>query len=108
MFILKMSQKGAITFPSTSTIMRARIILLLVSILVTPFLAQAAQPARTQLAPLRPDQSGVHTCGFLSLRDQEGSWDYVRLYPANYVRDAATKAGHQGFAANRPTGRGGV
>ena len=40
--------------PRRSTIMHARIILPLVSLLVTPFLAQAAQSARTQPVPWHP------------------------------------------------------
>jgi hypothetical protein len=48
----------------------------------------------------------MHTGGFCSQRDEEGPWDNVRLYPADYVRNATTDAGHQGLAANRPAGCG--
>ena len=30
------------------------------------------------------------------------------MYSADYVRDAATEAGHEGLAADRPAGRGGM
>jgi hypothetical protein len=84
---------------------------LLVSLLVTPLLTQSAQSAPTQpvaVAPLRPDHGGMHAGGFCSQRDEEGSWDNVRLYPADYVRNATTDAAHQGLAANRSANRGGV
>jgi hypothetical protein len=60
------------------------------------------------LASVRPDQSGMHTCGFCSQRRQHGCWDSVGLYPADYGRDATTEAGQQAFAATRPSGRGGM
>jgi hypothetical protein len=50
----------------------------------------------------------MHTGRFRSQRRQKGPWHGVRLHPADYDRDAATQGGHQGFAANRPAGRGGV
>ena len=52
MFILRMSQKAALTFPWRSTIMHART--LLVSLLITPLLAQAAQSASTHPVPWHP------------------------------------------------------
>jgi hypothetical protein len=48
MFILKMGQEGALTFPWRRTIMHATTTPLLVSLLVTPLLAQSAQSAPTQ------------------------------------------------------------
>jgi hypothetical protein len=48
----------------------------------------------------------MYTGGFCSRRRQDGSWDGSGLYSADYVRDAATDAGHEGLAANRPPGRG--
>ena len=60
------------------------------------------------LAPLRPNQSGMHTCGFCSQRRQDGCWDRVGLYPADYGWDATTEAGQPAFAATRPAGRGGM
>src|SRR5215470_6916577 len=50
----------------------------------------------------------MYTGGFCSLRRQDGFWDGSGLYSADYVRDAATEAGHQGLAADRPAGRGGM
>jgi hypothetical protein len=47
----------------------------------------------------------MYTGGFCSRRRQDGSWDGSGLYSADY-RDAATDAGHEGLAANRPPGRG--
>jgi hypothetical protein len=60
------------------------------------------------LAPLRPNQSGMHTCGFCSQRRQNGCWDRVGLYPADYGRDATTEAGQPAIAGTRPAGRGGM
>src|SRR5215469_10355947 len=95
--------------PWRSTIMHATMPLL-VSLLVTPPLAQAAQSAPSQPVAWHPCARIAAACtqaGF-SQRNQQGSWDHVRLYPTNYVRDATTRAGHQAFAANRPAGCGGV
>jgi hypothetical protein len=50
----------------------------------------------------------MYTGGFCSLRRQDGFWDGSGLYSADYVRDAATEAGHEGLAADRPAGRGGM
>ena len=47
------------------------------------------------LAPVRPNQSGMHTCGFCSQRRQDGCWDRVRLYPADYVGTAQRKQAGQ-------------
>jgi hypothetical protein len=60
------------------------------------------------LAPLRPDHGGMYAGGFCSLRRQDGFWDGSGLYSADYVGDAATEAGHEGLAANRPGGRRGM
>ena len=60
------------------------------------------------LAPLRPDHGRMYTCGFCSLRRQDGFWDGSGLCSADYVRNAATETGHEGLAANRPAGRGGM
>jgi len=57
---------------------------------------------------MRPNQSGMHTCGFCSQRRQDGCWDRVGLYPADYGRDATTEGGRQAFAATRPAARGGM
>jgi hypothetical protein len=54
MFILKMSQKGALTSPWRSTIIRASTMPLLVGLLVTPLLAKSAQSASTQPVPWHP------------------------------------------------------
>jgi hypothetical protein len=58
------------------------------------------------LAPLRQDRAGMYTGGLCSQRGQEWSWDHVRLYPADHVRDNKA-AGHR-LAANRSADRGGV
>src|SRR5947207_13781222 len=50
----------------------------------------------------------MYTGGLCSLRRQDGFWAGSRLYSADYVRDAATEARHEGLAANRPAGRGGM
>jgi hypothetical protein len=60
------------------------------------------------MAPVRPDQDGMHKGGFFSQRDEEGSWVDVGLYPTDYARNAATDAGHQGLASNQPASCGGV
>ena len=91
--------------------MHARTMPLLVSLLVTPLLAQFAQSAPTQPVRWHPCARIAAACtqaGFVPNGTNRGSWDNVRLYPANYVRNATTEAGHQGFAANRPAGRSGV
>jgi hypothetical protein len=57
---------------------------------------------------MRPDHGGMHAGGLCSQRCQDGRWARGGLYPTHYRRYATTTAGHQGFAANRPTGRDGV
>jgi hypothetical protein len=57
---------------------------------------------------MRPDHGGMHAGGLCSQRCQDGRWTRGGLYPTHYRRYATTTAGHQGFAANRPTGRDGV
>jgi hypothetical protein len=95
--------------------MRATTIMLsLASLLLTGAfslsLTRPAQPAATQPVPwhVRPNQSGMHTCGFCSQRRQDGCWDRVGLYPADYGRDATTEGGQRAFAATRPAARGGM
>ena len=50
----------------------------------------------------------MYTGGLCSLRRQDGFWAGSRLYSADYVRDAATEARHEGLPANRPAVRGGM
>jgi hypothetical protein len=50
----------------------------------------------------------MHAGGLCCQWRQDGCWDRGGLHPTHYRRYATTKAGLQGSAANRPTGRGGV
>src|SRR5437762_2971294 len=91
-------------------------------VLVTPLtlfslVVMLAQPAQitpthasaTETVPWHPCAMITAACtgGLCSLRRQDGFWAGSRLYSADY-RDAATEARHEGLAANRPGGRGGM
>jgi hypothetical protein len=73
-------------------------------------LTQPAQPAGAQPVPWHPCAQIRSACtrAFCSQRRQDGCWDSVGLYPADYGRDATTEAGQQAFATTRPSGRGGM
>jgi hypothetical protein len=77
---------------------------LVVVLLAQPAQLTPAQAAATQTVPWHPCARITAVHG----RRQDGFWDGSGLYSADYVRDAATEGGHEGLAANRHGGRGGM